>query len=411
MTKTAEMLTAARAFTATIGGHREHVERGERVAADHPLVKAAPRGAWEPFTVEQECAFRAAAVAAVEVGLLDLALGGVEKLCSGRASPGCSNPPSTPKRGAEPVLLDLALDAQTVGVLLVAVRPVDVASNRKPTSSASCGQAGCPPMADRTHVAAHEAGHATVAALVGRRPTAIDLDGPMGYPYAQDTFNPEPLRQPPPTTFGVGCDEATILLAGALGEGLAGNTDAAALAASSIRDREQTASILAAIAHTDEERRALGHALTLRASALLESHKGQAVHEHLTTQLLRTGRLSGEELRVEVAHALSKDLTETQEAERGPRRTAAGSPARGHRVRRHPEPRLRWVARVAASGQARSGGPPTASASSTPSSSRRSGRARTSSGTSREADPHLHERAAPGRPPGSARAAAGPAAP
>ena len=63
MTKTAEMLTAARAFTATIGGHREHVERGERVAADHPLVKAAPRGAWEPFTVEQECAFRAAAVA------------------------------------------------------------------------------------------------------------------------------------------------------------------------------------------------------------------------------------------------------------------------------------------------------------------------------------------------------------
>lgn len=77
MTKTAEMLTAARAFTATIGGHREHVERGERVAADHPLVKAAPRGAWEPFTVEQECAFRAAAVAAVEVGLLDLALGGV----------------------------------------------------------------------------------------------------------------------------------------------------------------------------------------------------------------------------------------------------------------------------------------------------------------------------------------------
>ena len=178
-------------------------------------------------------------------------------------------------------------------------------------------------MADRTRVAAHEAGHATVAALVGRRPTAIDLDGPMGHPYAQDTFNPEPLRQPPPTTFGVGCDEATILLAGALGEGLAGNTDAAALAASSIRDREQTAGILAAIAHTDEERRALGHALTLRASALLESHKGQAVHEHLTTQLLRTGRLSGEELRVEVAHALSKDLTETQEAERGPRRTAA----------------------------------------------------------------------------------------
>ena len=44
MTKTAEMLTAARAFTATSGGHREHVERGERVAADHPLVKArAPR--------------------------------------------------------------------------------------------------------------------------------------------------------------------------------------------------------------------------------------------------------------------------------------------------------------------------------------------------------------------------------
>ena len=128
---------------------------------------------------------------------------------------------------------------------------------------------------ERAHVAGHEAGHATVAALVGRRPTAIDLDGPMGHAYAQDRPQlPSRCAQPPPTTFGVGCDEAVILLAGALGEGLAGNTDAAALAASSIRDREQTDAILAAITHSDEERRALGHALTLRAANLLDSPRG-----------------------------------------------------------------------------------------------------------------------------------------
>jgi hypothetical protein len=198
---------------------------------------------------------------------------------------------------------------------------------------------------DRHRAAAHEAGHAVAAHLLGRLVTLVSLDGPTGGPCSIDKRPIEPLanRRPLPHWHATE-DEILIVLAGALCENLT-EQEQPTVTSGPRRvpdppplhpapfapvqwqtadeppvwpevpesDSEQARRMLLSITATDEEYDAMSAALTLRCEALIRHPHFAALHTHLTAALLRDGELHATQVRAELQRAELRHLTTTLE--------------------------------------------------------------------------------------------------
>jgi hypothetical protein len=188
--------------------------------------------------------------------------------------------------------------------------------------------------------AAHEAGHALAAHILGYRVLWLELGGEACGPvtaFQRADFKPEwrlnGNHPPPPDPLGWtdAANEITVAYAGEEAERLAGDLpelspEGAALAeaqaaiedapapipgdmpgepwhAVPMSDAELAERLLAAITSSEHERAGLRVALRCRAQALVRSEQFQRALAHLTVVLEQSGSLAGEPLRVELERA------------------------------------------------------------------------------------------------------------
>lgn len=203
----------------------------------------------------------------------------------------------------------------------------------------------------RERTAAHEAGHAVAAFLLGRVNVLVSLDGPFGGPVSVDRHPPDYLggkRRPAAHWYEAETD-VVITLAGPLSEHL-GDEPAPVYAAVMttwrapepeprtepaptvpipvafqdadeqprwprvpLTDHQQVEVHLAAITTSDEERDALRTALTCRTDALTAHPHFRALHAHLTRVLLHAGEVHGPSIRTELQRAELHYTTHTIE--------------------------------------------------------------------------------------------------
>lgn len=202
---------------------------------------------------------------------------------------------------------------------------------------------------DRHRAAAHEAGHAVAAWLLGRHVVMVSLDGwtaPTGGPCSVDRAPTEPLqgsRRPLPHWHALE-DEVLIVMAGALCEDLAEEyaappvpvpsgprrvADPAPLRAVStpvmwqdadepptwpgqpLSDADQVAQLVSVITTTDVELEVLTRALRLRCESMVRHPHFAALHRHLWEALLRDGEMYGPQVRCELERADLRYTTTT----------------------------------------------------------------------------------------------------
>ena len=173
--------------------------------------------------------------------------------------------------------------------------------------------------------AAHEAGHACMAWLVGRRVIAVSPDGLLGGPCSVDKAPIEPLNghRRPLAGWHAASDEILVALAGALGEALIDAPDEPALSRTPQRvpereplhvpeprpvmfqqtddgeppewpeapesDADQVNRLLRTICESEQEAEAFRVAYGLRADSIARSAHFRALHSHLTAALVRDG--------------------------------------------------------------------------------------------------------------------------
>jgi hypothetical protein len=215
-------------------------------------------------------------------------------------------------------------------------------------------------MTDLHRLAAHEAGHAVAAWILGRANTLVSLDyPPVGGGVSIDRMPSESLgyRRRPLAAWHAMEDDCLIVLAGPLSERIDHDADEPPLPLTPQRvpdddpdtiedlgpvlpplpvvwqaadkepewpelpqsDADQVYRLTAGIASSEEERAALEHTLTLRAWAMCNGAHYKALHAHLTDALLRRGELHATDIRHELQRAELRFLTKTiPEADYGP---------------------------------------------------------------------------------------------
>ena len=187
--------------------------------------------------------------------------------------------------------------------------------------------------------AAHEAAHACMAWIVGRRVIAVSPDGLLGGPCSVDVKPTEPLNghRRPLADWHEASDEILVVLAGALGEALIDAPDEPALSRTPQRvpereplpvpeprptmfqqtddgephvwpdvpetDADQVNRLLRTICSTEQEAEAFRVAYGLRADAVVQSQHFRSLHAHLVAALLRDGELRAREVKVELQRA------------------------------------------------------------------------------------------------------------
>ena len=187
--------------------------------------------------------------------------------------------------------------------------------------------------------AAHEAAHACMAWLVGRRLIAVSPDGLLGGPCSVDKAPIEPLNghRRPLAGWHAASDEILIAMAGALGDGLIDAPDEPSLSRTPQRvpereplhvpeqrpvmfkqtddgeppvwpevpetDADQVERLLRTITSSEQEHEAFRVAYGLRADAVVQSPHFRSLHAHLVAALLRDGELRADELKVELQRA------------------------------------------------------------------------------------------------------------
>jgi hypothetical protein len=152
----------------------------------------------------------------------------------------------------------------------------------------------------RERAAGHEAAHAVVAYLIGKRPRMVDLGDGTYPPSADDAYARGDLG-PPPSKLGTVADEVLILLAGGYGERMLGPSPD--VEQHTLRDRRTIATLLRAVCFGPADRDALLRALELRVEAIVGTPKFIALHEHLTAVLVRRGHMGADDLKVELTLA------------------------------------------------------------------------------------------------------------
>jgi hypothetical protein len=206
---------------------------------------------------------------------------------------------------------------------------------------------------NRERLAANEAGHAVAAHLMDRVVTMVSLDyAPVGGGASIDCMPREPLghRRRPLAAWHAAEDDCLIVLAGPLSERLDHATDDEPPLSLTPRrvhprprqhrrprpvsplpvawqeagcppdwpdrpqsDADQVHRFTAGIAHSEEERSALEHTLTLRAWAMVNGAHFRALHKWLTAVLLDRGELFAADVRLELQRAELHHMTRSME--------------------------------------------------------------------------------------------------
>jgi hypothetical protein len=147
---------------------------------------------------------------------------------------------------------------------------------------------------DVDSAAAHEAGHAVAAWLLGRRVTHVALEGgPLDGPHCVDKL---PNDRPDRTDLGSVADDACVYAAGTIAAGQDphphGQGDFAYLAA-----------LAGSATYSEAEAEAFEAWILRRAEAMVAHEHFRFLHEHVTEALERDGELDEDDFRIEVQRA------------------------------------------------------------------------------------------------------------